>query len=58
MSLDTKMTIRVPEAWHRRIKSEAALRGLTVSSMIKVAVDEWLERNPIKEGNNDGRQKR
>jgi len=52
------MTIRVPEAWHRRIKSEAALRGLTVSSMIKVAVDEWLERNPIKEGNNDGRQKR
>lgn len=56
MTLETKMTIRVPEAWHRRIKAEAAFRGLSVSKMIRTAVDEWLKNNPVKEADSNGEE--
>jgi predicted DNA binding CopG/RHH family protein len=47
---DLRMTIRVPEAWHRKVKSEAALRGMSLSQLIRTAVDEWLEKNKRIEG--------
>jgi len=53
---DSKLVLRVPTEWHRRIKSEAALRGITISGMIRTAVDEWLARNP-REGDHNGKEK-
>jgi len=52
------MTINVDDDWHRKIKVEAAMRGITVSWLVRTAVDEWLERNPIKEANQNGKEKR
>lgn len=56
MKLETKMAIRVPEEWHRRIKAEAALRGITVSWLIRTATDEYLKRHPRGEDKNDETQ--
>ncbi|MGB9866852.1 MAG: hypothetical protein ACPLPR_02950 [Bacillota bacterium] len=53
-----KMTLPVPQDWHRRVKAEAAIRGLKLNRLIMSAVDEWLKRNPIKEGNRDGEEKK
>jgi len=58
MQTQPKMTIRAEESWHRKIKVEAAMRGITVSWLVRTAVDEWLERNPIKEANQNGKEKR
>jgi len=49
LTLETKMAIRVPLDWHRRVKAEAALRGMTVSRIVRVAVDEWLASHPREE---------
>lgn len=54
MGLETKMAIRVPEDWHRQIKAEAALRGITVSWLIRVSVDEYLARHPREEAGEHG----
>ncbi|MCL6479974.1 MAG: ribbon-helix-helix protein, CopG family [Peptococcaceae bacterium] len=56
MTLETKMAIRVPEEWHRQVKAEAALRGTTVSKLIRTAVDEWLKQNP-REAAKDGKER-
>lgn len=47
MGLESKMVIRVTEDWHRKVKAEAALRGMTISNLIRQAVDDWLKRNPL-----------
>lgn len=52
MGLETKLTIRVPEEWHRKVKAEAALRGTTVSKLVRQAVNEWLKHNPREAGEN------
>lgn len=56
LALETKMAIRVPEEWHRHVKAEAALRGTTVSKLIRTAVNEWLKQNP-REGFTNGKEK-
>lgn len=43
MALDALMAIRVPEGWRRQVKAEAALRGMTISSLIRAAVDYYLK---------------
>ena len=54
LELNKKLTIRVPEEWHRKIKAEAALRGLKLSQLVRNAVDDWLSQNPLdKEVNNE-----
>lgn len=58
MPLPPKMTIRADENWHRKIKVEAAKRGMTISRLVMTAVDEWLKNNPVKEANSDGEEKR
>lgn len=58
MALDTKMAIRVPVDWHRQVKAEAALRGITVSWLIRISVDDWLARNPREEANKHGEEER
>lgn len=52
MKLETKVALRVPEEWHHRAKAQAALRGITVSWLVRTAVDEWLERHPREEDRN------
>ena len=57
---DAKLVFRVPSEWHRRVKVEAALRGMTITAIIRTAVDEWLERNPYqdqKESDTNGKNK-
>ncbi|MEW6771862.1 MAG: plasmid partition protein ParG [Bacillota bacterium] len=49
------LSVRVNPEWHRRVKAEAALRGITLAEMVRKAVDEWLERNPRK-GEADGKE--
>lgn len=55
MELESKVTIRVPEAWHRQAKAEAALRGISLSNLVRTAVNEWLSKHPLGEVNEDGR---
>lgn len=43
---DAQLVLRVPSEWHRRVKVEAAYRGMTITKIVRTAVDEWLERNP------------
>jgi len=45
-----KMTIRVDEAWHKKVKVEAAKRGVTIGWLVMTSVNEWLKNNPVKEG--------
>lgn len=49
-----KITIRLPLPWYRRLKSEAALRGLTVGRLVQLAVDEWVRNHPVEEGEEHG----
>lgn len=42
-----KITIRLPLPWYRKLKSEAALRGLTVGRLVQLAVDEWVKNHPL-----------
>lgn len=58
MALESKLLIRVPEDWRRRIKAEAALRGITVSWLIRTAVDEWLANHPREEADRHGKEAR
>lgn len=46
------MTFNVSSDWHRKIKVEAAIRGITVTNLIIEAVNEWLKNNPNTEVNN------
>lgn len=55
MPLNWQMTLRVPQEWHRRVKAEAALRGVTVSFLVRTAVDYYLELN-AKEANTNGKK--
>lgn len=57
MTLESKMVIRVPEEWHRYVKAEAALRGTSISKLVRNAVDEWLRQNPW-EGFKDGKEEK
>lgn len=50
MEHDSKLTVRVPEEWHRQVKAEAALRGIAVSKLVRMAVDEWLKGHPREAG--------
>jgi len=54
---ETKMVIRVPEEWHRYVKAEAALRGTSISKLVRNAVDEWLKDNPWEGWNNGEKEK-
>lgn len=45
MQNDYKMVVRVPKEWHRRVKAEAALRGISLSQLIRDAVNEYLEKD-------------
>ena len=47
---ETKMTLTVPDEWHRSIKVEAALRGMTIKDIVITSVNEWLENNPLRGG--------
>lgn len=58
MEMETKLTIRVPEQWHREVKSEAALRGTTVSKLVRTAVNEWLKLNPREAQKQNGRKEK
>lgn len=49
MALESKLLIRVPEDWRRQVKAEAALRGITISQLIRTAVDEYLKQHPREE---------
>lgn len=53
MPAGEKITIRLPLPWYRRLKSEAALRGLTVGRLVQLAVDEWVKNHPV-EGDKRG----
>jgi predicted HicB family RNase H-like nuclease len=50
------MTFNVPSDWHRKIKIEAAIRGITVTNLIIEAVNEWLKNNPNTEVDNHGKK--
>jgi len=45
--MEDKITIRVDGAWRRRVKAEAALRGLTLAELVRRAIDQYLDQNPI-----------
>ncbi|MCL6447611.1 MAG: hypothetical protein K6U04_05570 [Armatimonadetes bacterium] len=49
---DHKMLIRVPVEWHRQVKAEAALLGMSMSKLVITAVNEYLEK--VKEAKKDG----
>lgn len=49
-----KITIRLPLPWYRKLKSEAALRGLTVGRLVQLAVDEWVKNHPVEEEDEHG----
>lgn len=45
----TKVTFWATVNWHRLIKAEAALRGLSISELVRSAVDEYLAKHPKEE---------
>lgn len=58
MALGSELLIRVPEDWRRWVKSEAALRGITVSWLVRAAVSEYLANHPREEANKYGEEER
>ena len=52
------LAIRVPDEWRQRLKVEAALRGTTMAKLVVRAVDEYLERNPVREASTNGEESR
>ena len=40
------MTMRLRPEVHRHLKVLAFQKGISMASMIEIAIDEWLERNP------------
>jgi predicted DNA binding CopG/RHH family protein len=43
-----KMTIRVSEALHRRVKSKAALEGTTITAVVTELLEQWVMDDPSK----------
>ena len=41
-----KMTVRIPEELHRRVKAKAALQGTTITSVVKDLLERWVEQDP------------
>ena len=47
MKYSKLMSVRMEEDFRRKIKAEAALRGMSMAELIREAVEEWLENHPI-----------
>lgn len=50
-----KMTIRVPEELHRRVKAKAALQGTTITKVVREFFEQWLEENPPESNKEDNK---
>jgi len=50
---DYIFTIRVPKEWHRKTKSEAALRGISLGRLIVEAVNEYLSNERREKAQNE-----
>ena len=48
-----KMTIRVSEELHRRVKSKAALEGTTITAVVTELLEQWLSDDPPKSKQED-----
>jgi len=46
MKYSKLMSVRMEEDFRRKIKAEAALRGISMAELIRQAVEEWLENHP------------
>jgi len=46
MKYNKLMSVRMEEDFRRKIKAEAALRGISMAELIRQAVEEWLENHP------------
>ena len=44
-SVETKISIKLPETLRRRAKAVAALRDETISDVIRIALEEYLEKS-------------
>ena len=42
-----KMTIRVDEELHRRLKAKAALQGTTISAVVTELMEKWVKEAPV-----------
>ena len=43
---EKRITIRIPESLHRKIKAKAALLGKTVTDILKEYLEAWIEEAP------------
>jgi predicted DNA-binding protein len=43
---EKRITVRVPESLHRRVKAKAALMGKTVSDVLREYLETWIEEEP------------
>ena len=41
--METRLTIKLPEDLHRRAKAVAALRGETVSNVVRAALEQYID---------------
>lgn len=54
----TKLVVRTEPGWYRRLKVEAAKRDMKISELVRTAVDFYLKENPVKEAEENGKEKR
>lgn len=47
MKYSKLMSVRMEEDFRRKIKAEAALRGMSMAELVRQAVEEWLSNHPI-----------
>ena len=46
MKYSKLMSVRMEEDFRRKIKAEAALRGMSMAELIREAVEEWIKNHP------------
>jgi len=43
---EKRITVRVPESLHRKVKARAALEGKSVSDVLRDYLKEWVKDDP------------
>lgn len=46
--IEKRITVRVPESLHRKVKAKAALIGKSVSDVLREYLEAWVEEDPPK----------
>ena len=41
--LEKRITVKVPEALHRKVKAKAAMLGKSISDVLREYLEEWIE---------------